>query len=238
MSLQWVIYSRVGFERKNETLKVFGSTFFAPISAVYGILLAFLLNFALEQYRHVMRMGAAEVNALYNVYNLTKDLKPPQNEHMKNYVESYFQAVTNEEWVNTESVSPNVTQNLQKIWNIVRSWQPESNKEINLQKTSLEELGNLSNARRSRLLASRRHIPSTLWALVFSGAVILIIMSMMVPSKFKREHQILVGLFTFVITFLISIIWSLSNPFLGAGALNTKDYQELKALLEQSRESG
>ena len=238
MILQRIIYSRVGFDRKNETLKVFGSTFFAPISAVYGILLAFLLNFALEQYRHVMRMGAAEINALYNVYSLTKDMNHPQKAQIENYVEAYFQAATTEEWAHSESVSPNVTQSLHSIWDIVRSWQPESNKAVNLQKTSLEEMGNLSNARRSRLLASRRHIPSTLWALVFSGAVILIIMSMMVPSKFKREHQILVGLFTFVITFLISIIWSLSNPFLGAGALNTKDYHELKALLEQSRESG
>lgn len=232
--IQRYVFDRIDIARKIETIKVFGPTFFAPISAIYGIVLAFLLSFSLEQYRHVKFTGAKEVNALYNIFNLSQTLEPSKVIELNKRIDRYFKHALSEEWKSTKDVSPEVSRALRDLWHGFGQWEAVSVRETNIQKTVLEQLTLLADARKSRLLASRLHLPLSVWILISTGGTLLILSTMLVHTRFRGQQLLFVGAFTFIITFVIYVIWSLGNPFLGAKALNPEVYNELKGLLEKS----
>ena len=231
--MQFLLFKATKVERREETQRVISSIFLGPMSAIYSLALAFILGFSLEEYRETRDSGTHEINALYNLALLTGSLDDEERIPLYEDIETYFNTVTRTEWKGAPLVSPKVSQSLQSIWEKLRQWSPQNQGETGLQRTALKEATRLSNYRRLRLVASRRSLPSSVWVFILGGGAMMVITTMMVNTRFRGEQILFLTAYTFLISFVIFILYSLDNPLLDGKVFSPKDYFELKRLLIQ-----
>jgi hypothetical protein len=100
----------------------------------------------------------------------------------------------------------------------------------------LVQVGSISTARETRLVAAATGLPATLWILMIGGGLLVLVLLFVVtlPAP-PRTQALLMGLSTAFTAVLIILILALNSPFAqGAGRLSSTLIDETTASMEQS----
>lgn len=219
LSLYGVIHvrRRVPLATQMEQNEVAGF-FIAVLGVVYGVLLAFAVIVVWEDFEEARGVAEREANSIGDVYRVAESLQDPARAEVQEQAKAYVLAVINQEWPMLEHgrESPDALRHLDRLSTTIGSYEPNGARESALYAKLLDELQDVGDERRMRILASREGIPRLIWALLLGGGLVTVLFTYFFGLKSLRAQLMMTALYVAAIGFVLFLIAALEYPYAGA----------------------
>jgi Protein of unknown function (DUF4239) len=154
---------------------------YAVLGVAYAVLLGLMLIAVWEKWNAAEVITTDEANELAGLFWYAHALPPPEGRHIQELVRSYDRVVIEEEWplMAQGSSSPEVWATLDELRGAILGLEPPKGaKQTGYDQMRydemLEQLHDLGNARRERLLAAEQGLPPILWVVLILGGVVTV----------------------------------------------------------------
>jgi hypothetical protein len=200
--------------RKNNEAADF---FLSVLGTVYGILLAFVVVVVWQRFETARDIVEKEGNAVASMFREARALSEPGASRVSEAVRSYVDVVVNDEWPAMEGGqrSPQAMKMTDELWEVVTGIEPRNNRENAILGASLQNLNELNDARRLRLLAAQGGLPPIMWILLIGGGVITVILTYFFSCPNFRAQIMMTALFAASIAFVLFLVAAIDYPFRG-----------------------
>jgi hypothetical protein len=190
---------------------------YMPFSGLVGVVTAFTIVFAWQNFDATYKTTQREAAALADVYWHADDFSDLDRQEVQQLAQSYAQVVIDEEWplMAQGGESTRAWEIVDEIRRRLDEVEPTTNAEQVMYGREVTQFDAMVNERRLRLLESSQGLPLTLWAALLINAPLLIIFTYLFPVKNFLVHMVMVAALTLVVTSMIFTIRSLEYPFSG-----------------------
>jgi hypothetical protein len=191
--------------------------FLSVLGIVYGILLAFVVVVVWQRFETARDMVEKEGNAVASLFHEARALSEPGASRVAEAVRSYVNAVVNDEWpaMAGGQRSSQATKMTDELWDAVTGIEPRDDRENAILGASLQNLNELTDARRFRLLAAQGGLPPIMWVLLIGGGAITVILTYFFSCPNLRAQMMMTALFAASIAFVLVLIAAIDYPFRG-----------------------
>lgn len=191
-----------------------GDVFIPATSALYGVLVAFLLADALNDYAELRSTIAVEFNAMINLARVAQHVPGPDGDALRRATVAYARSVAQDEWPHLAEGEPvpRTTEALDRLWRTVSTTSPATAGGANLHAQALDIVTTIATQRRLRLLAVQRTMPAVVWWILAGGAAVVIGYATFatIPSE-PLQLAFTIGL-AIVVALSLYAMYALSNP--------------------------
>jgi hypothetical protein len=199
---------------------------FSVAAAFYGVVLAFVIVAAWQDFQDASSHEQAESLALTELFAMSTHFPEPVRDPMIGAIRAYVNDALKYEWAGQPRVTP-ARHDLIRMLAILLSMNPQTQKQGILYGKAMDQLTRLFEARQERLLYSSSNIPTIVWMVIGFGAMVTIILSFF----FFTQHRVLQAftsmLFTMLIGLTIIAIYDLSHPYQGFTRISPTGFKEL-----------
>lgn len=209
---------------------------YAVIGVVYAVLLALVVIAGWEDHELARETTEREANALADIFWLAHWLPDTEGQQLQELSRSYAQTVVDEEWPLMEQgrAAPRAWELLDEIRGSIGGSNPTTEAELGLYYQELEQVQDLADARRLRLVEAEEGIPAILWALVVFGGVVTVGFTYLFGLESTRTHKLMVMALAAVIGLVIFAIGALDYPFSGSTAIRPTAFELILERFETS----
>jgi hypothetical protein len=175
--LGFVLVHRSGFRSPNTGMDTMVSAFSGKATALFGILLVFVIVSEFDHFNNAQSTVNGEATALAQVSRDAQVFSPAERARVDSSIRRYVLAVTGPEWSsmrNDGTESTAALSALAKLQRDVQQLKPFGPQQTTYYGKLADELENLVEARRDRLDAAQGAIPDVLLYLLFGGAACFI----------------------------------------------------------------
>lgn len=192
--------------------------FIAVLGVVYGVLLAFAVVVVWEDFEEARNVAEREANSIGDVYRVAETLREPARSEIQEQAKAYVRAVITQEWrlLARGEESPDALRHLDRLWATVSAYEPSGDRESALYAKLLDELQDVGDERRMRILASREGIPPLIWALLIGGGIVTVLFTYFFGLKSLRAQLMMTALYVAAIGFVLFLIAAVDYPYTGA----------------------
>jgi hypothetical protein len=192
--------------------------FIAVLGVVYGVLLAFAVVVVWENYEDARTNAEKEANSIADLYRLAEGLQDPARSTIQQQTLTYVRVIIILEWpmLAQGRESQDALIELNTLWSVIRAYEPNGAREGALYEKVLDELQDVSDERRMRILASREGIPPLIWALLIGGEFVTVLFTYFLGLMSLRTHLAMTALYVAAIGFVLFLIAAVDYPFDGA----------------------
>jgi hypothetical protein len=143
------------------------------LGTVYGVLLAFVVFVVWSQKNEADRVIEKEADGLRDIVRLARALGGPVRLQILAAIDAYATAVIEREWpaMQQRSSSPEASQRLSDLWEIVEVIEPQRLREQCLYAETIRSINVLGDARADRLVNSGTRLPISLRLFVVAGGI-------------------------------------------------------------------
>lgn len=191
---------------------------FATVGVLYAVLLAFSIIVVWEKFNDAEATVQREAAAAATIYHLAPSLGPSQADAARQALTAYLRSVVADEWpaMAQGGASPTTRQALGGIYTALLGAQVAAhNGDVAVEAEIFNQLNQLTQARRTRLLAAEGDVPGPLWIVLFGGAVVTIAFTFFFGTRNLRAQTLMTGLLTLLIFSELLIAVALDRPFTG-----------------------
>jgi hypothetical protein len=227
-------------ERRKQHNDVAGFIY-AVLGVAYAVLLGLMLIAVWEKWNAADTLTTDEANELAGIFYWAHALPQPEGRHVQELVRSYDRVVIEEEWplMAQGRSSPQAWATLDELRGTILGLNPPKGaKQMGYDQMRydemLEQLHDLGNARRERLLAAEQGLPPILWVVLILGGVITVGFTYLFGLENTLVHLIMVGSLALVISMSLFTVAALDYPFRGDIHIHPTAYEND---LERFRES-
>jgi hypothetical protein len=244
-----VLVQRLVPWRHRQELNDVAGYLYAVVGVVYAVLVA-LVVIAAWEHREVARDNTErEANAVAEIFWLAHDLPETEGQQLQELARSYAQTVVDEEWPLMEQTGSEWTMMTQgasgdsesRTWELLdeirgslQGWQPTTEDEQVLYSQGIDQVNDLADARRMRLVEVGEHLPVILWALVGVGGLITVGFTYFFGLENARAQRVMVLALAVVINLAIITIGVLESPFAGSAKLRPEAFELILERFETS----
>jgi Protein of unknown function (DUF4239) len=218
---------------------------YAALGVIYAVLLALVVIAVWEQYRAASETVEQEANATAEIAWLAHRLPEPQGTHIQELARSYAEEVVHKEWpLMAQGKAPSLTQvrGTPAGWTIIddiraslQDYEPRTMAEEQLYATGLEQIAQLNDARRMRLVAAEEGIPGVLWAVLIFGGIAAIGFTYLFGMENTWAHRLMVLTLAGVIGLVLFTIGAMEHPFSGGARIGTGAFDLILERFETSK---
>jgi uncharacterized membrane protein YraQ (UPF0718 family) len=146
---------------------------YAVLGVAYAVLLGLMVVAVWEEWNAANAAVDQEASELAEVFWLAHGLPQPEDRHLQKLARSYALVVVNEEWPLMErgKVSPKAWTILDEIRDEIQRMKPATQAQQVLYEQGLQQVSDLADARRERLLDAEEGVPYILWVVLIVGGV-------------------------------------------------------------------
>jgi hypothetical protein len=214
--------------------------FIAVLGVVYGVLLAFAVIVVWEDFEEARDNVEREANSVGDLYRMAEALPDPVRQSIQREVIGYARVVIDLEWpmLREGRESADALRQSEALWAAVRAYEPNGAREEAVYAKLLDELQDVNDARRMRLLASREGIPPLVWAVLIGGGIVTVLFTYFFGLKSVRAQLMMTALYVAAIGFVLFLIAAIDYPFSGAVHIRSEAMElvvQRIELLETSR---
>jgi hypothetical protein len=214
---------------------------YAVLGVSYAVLLGLVLIAVWEKWDAADTLTADEANELAGLFYWAHALPQPEGRHIQELVRSYDRVVVEEEWplMAQGRSSPKAWDTLDELRGAILGLQPPKGaKHMGYDQMRysemLEQLHDLGNARRERLLAAEQGLPPILWVVLILGGVITVGFTYLFGLENTLVHLIMVAALALIVSMSLFTVAALDYPFKGDIRIHPSAYEND---LERFRES-
>jgi hypothetical protein len=205
---------------------------YAVLGVAYAVLLGLVLIAVWEKWNAADTLTADEANEMAGIFYWAHALPPPEGRHVQELVRSYERVVVEEEWplMAQGRSSPQAWDTLDELRGTILGLQPpkgakQTGYDQMRYEEMLEQLHDLGNARRERLLAAEQGLPPILWVVLILGGVITVGFTYLFGLENSLVHLIMVGSLALVISMSLFTVAALDYPFRGDIHIHPTSYE-------------
>ena len=188
---------------------------FAVVSALYSILLAFVVIAVWEQFTDAEHATASEAALMITAYRDTQGLAEPQGSQAREAFRTYADEVITSEWADhaqTGSLTPDL---LNPIHAVYADVEPDGDVAAARLAAAAGHLYALEVSRHERHLALEHRLPSVFWLVLPLGALSSLTFLFFFQFVSRRLHAALTGLLAAALVAVMSLIVALDSPYSG-----------------------
>jgi hypothetical protein len=211
----------VATERRKQHNDVAGFIY-AVLGVSYAVLLGLMLIAVWEQWNAAEDTATEEANELAGIFWFAHALPQPEGRHIQELARSYAQVVVEEEWPLMEQgrASPKAWASLDELRGALLGLNPPTSAQQTPYDQArynevLDQLHALGDARRERLLAAGKGLPTILWLVLIGGGVITIAFTYLFGLASTMVHTLMVAALAVVLSLSLFSIAALDHPFRG-----------------------
>ena len=149
---------------------------YAALYVMFGIALGFSLFLVWQQFEAARLTVEREAAAVQRLYRLAESYPDPDRSNVQELAVSYARGEVQEEWplMGKGRVSPHAEQRAHQLARAVRELSPKTNVQSELYADALVRLDVQRENRALRTIEVREGIPSVVWVVLLSGALITV----------------------------------------------------------------
>jgi hypothetical protein len=190
----------------------------SAFSFIIGLSIVFLLG-EFEDARSAVGDEATSIGTAFEVI----ELFPESRQDVQHALICYAKAVTEFEWeaLNEGTTSPEVDAAYTGIISALGMSEAPHTKQFQTAASTniFVQVGNISTARETRIVASRIKLSFVLWTFIFGSALLIVALAFLTTAGATPWSQaLLVGFVAALTGLMITIVLSLSQPFSGPKA--------------------
>jgi len=199
---------------------------FSVVGAFYGVILAFVIVAVWQRFERADDRAQAESLAVANLYFLSKGFDQPASGQVEAALHQYAADVADREW---EQMANNQYRrsigNESELWRLLRNYHPRTPEQQTFLDKSVDQMVDLSDARRLRYVYSKEDLPSVIWIVIYAGCAITLGFSYFFRSQHFRSQMIMCGTFAALIGLTILSISELATPYQGAIVVSNEPFR-------------
>jgi hypothetical protein len=189
---------------------------FGVLGAFYGLVLAFVIVAAWEQFTAANANSHQEASALESLYKLGAGFAEPMRTRFDSAVFEYTHRVVDDEWpqMATDTYRAQTGRTL-KLWSILLSYHAADSREQMLEDKAIDQLNVVGQSRNQRILYYDDDLPSVVWLIIYLGCAITIGFSYFFGSHVFRAQVVMCAFFSILLGTTILAILELAHPYQG-----------------------
>jgi hypothetical protein len=199
------------------------------VSAIFAVLLAFVVVVVWQQWDDAQSKVQQEANALANLYEEAGVFPEPRRSELRAQLRDYVRVVLSDEWpaLVDGRDSPHARDALIRLRQTYRELQFSTTQDSLIYADSVQQINAVSDLRRLRILASRDSIPLILWAVLIVGAVLTLVLSYYFSAGTTTAQATLTTAVAVLIAVSIFLLLAMDNPYSGQVAVSSDALTEL-----------
>jgi hypothetical protein len=193
---------------------------YAVVGVSYAVLLGLMLIAVWEKWNEAETTTADEANELAGIFWYAHALPQPEGRHVQELVRSYSEVVVEEEWplMAQGRSSPQAWDTLDELRGAILGLKPttdakQSGYDEMRYNEMLEQLHDLGNARRERLLAAEQGLPPILWVVLILGGVVTVGFTYLFGLENTVVHLLMVAALALIVSMSLFTVAALDYPF-------------------------
>lgn len=199
---------------------------FSVAAAFYGVVLAFVIVAAWQNFQEAAEREQAESLALTELYVLSTKLPQPVQRSMIHAIRGYLSDALNYEWSDKPRVMAG-RRELIEMLNELMSLDPQTQKQGITYGKAMDQISKLFEARQQRILYSQSNIPGIVWTVIIFGALVTISLSFFFFTQHRMLQAVTSMLFAMLVGLTIIAIYDLSHPYQGFSRISPTGFKEL-----------
>jgi hypothetical protein len=190
---------------------------YAALYVMFGISLGFSLFLVWQQYEEARLTVEVEAAAVERIYWQAENFPDPKRSKVQELAVSYARGEVQEEWplMGKGRVSPHAEQRAHQLAGAVRELDPETTVQSELYTDALGRVDVLRENRALRTTEVREGIPSVVWVVMVSGALITVGFTYLFAMRSFKLHAVATGALTVVVVLLLFTVGVLDHAFDG-----------------------
>jgi hypothetical protein len=208
--------------------------FIAVLGVVYAVILAFAVIAVWEDLDEARVTTEREANNVGDLYRVAEGLPDAIRIPVQEQAVAYARSVAFDEWplLHRAAESANSRATIESLWALVRQFEPAGPREQALYGKLLDELQDLNDARRMRLLSAREGIPHLIWGVLIGGGVVTVLFTYFFGLKNFRAQIAMTVLYVASIGFVLFLIASIDHPFSGSVSITPEAMEQVIQRIE------
>jgi hypothetical protein len=206
-------------ERRRQNNDVAGFIY-AVLGVSYAVLLGLMLVAVWEQWNAAQDVASDEANELAGIFWVAHPLPQPEGRHIQELAQSYARVVVEEEWpsMGQGRSSPKAWETLDQMRGTIEGLNPTAGAQLARYNQILEQLHDLDNARRERLLAAEEGLPPILFGL-----------------ENTLVHTLMVAALAMIISLTLFTVAALDYPFKGDVRIHPVAFEQVLERFHESK---
>jgi hypothetical protein len=223
-------------ERRRQNNDVAGFIY-AVLGVSYAVLLGLMLVAVWEQWNAAQDVASDEANELAGIFWFAHALPQPEGRHIQELARSYAQVVVEEEWplMAQGRSSPEAWATLDELRGTILGLDPPTGAQQVRYDQVLEQLHNLGDARRERLLAANEGLAPILWVVLIGGGVITIAFTYLFGLENTVVHTLMVAALAMILSLSLFTVAALDYPFKGDVRIHPAAFEQVLERFHESK---
>lgn len=230
--VQWLVPTEV--RRKHNDVAGF---IYAVLGVVYAVLLALVVIAVWEDFGRARETVENEANAVAEIFWLAHALPEPEHSQLQELARSYAHEVVEEEWPLMEQgkASPKGWILIDDIRATLQAYEPRTAAGEVLYSEGLDQVEELADSRRKRLVASHEGMPVVLWVALIFGGITAVGFTYLFGLDNAWTHRLMVVALAGVIALILFTVGALEHPFSGGARIGTGAFDLILDRFETSK---
>lgn len=218
-------HSRVTEGKYNDMVGVVLSMY----AAIYGIILAFVVVAEWEALNDAETNVAAEASQTAEVLRDASAFPPEQERKVAYAVGEYVHAIVEKQWplMREGRPDPGLTNHeVVALYQVFQAYEPRTKAEKAYYEQSVATLGEVAQARRTRLADAQQSLPSLLNVLIYGGALVMLPLTLLYGIKSLRAQLMFVISVAGLIGVSLLLCLTMDYPYAGDLAVSPAPFKE------------
>jgi Protein of unknown function (DUF4239) len=210
---------------------------YAVVGIVYAVLLALVVIAVWEEHEAAKATVHSEANEVADIFWLARRIPEPDGLQIQELARSYARVVVDEEWPLMEQSrsSPRAWVLLDEMQRSVQDLEVRTQADQVLFDRGLEQVQQLADSRRIRLVEANEGLPASLWVVLIVGGIVTVGFTYLFGLENTGTHRLMVASLTGMIALVLFTIGTLDYPFSGGGRIGPEAFELVLHRFETSK---
>ena len=192
-----------------------GGYMLAVVGTLYAIVVGLIVVSSQAKVDAASQMAVTESNMLSNIYHLSRTFSEPAGKEIRSTIHEYAERVVDEDWskVHEGLESEETIKPYRALWHHITGYVPRDNRDSQTYAAMLNDIEQLSEARKYRMVAGRCGLSPVLWGVLIAGGVLTVLFTYFFFVESLVSNAIMTGFVGVFISMNVYLIYICQNPY-------------------------
>lgn len=192
-----------------------GGYLLAIIGTLYAILVGLIVVNAETKVDTASDKAVIESNRLTNIYHVSRSFEPSAKRKISEALYNYATVAVNQDWEKVESgdEKEGTIVPYRQLWRDIVGYAPRNDNERECYAVLLQDLEELSDARKYRMVAAKSQLSPILWAVLIAGGIMIVLFTYFFFVENLISQLLMTGSVVIFLSMNVYLIYICQNPY-------------------------
>ncbi len=228
-----IVRKNLSWESVQENHEV-GGFLFNALGLIYAVLISFVVYATWSDYEEAVVFCDDEANTMQDIFLMSEGLPEEYRPVVKEKIVDYLKEVIENDWplLSIDESNPASGEKLTELNQLYLKMDIKNDEQSIVFNKSIQELNEVMDYRRLRILSSQNHIPDILWTVIIIGAATSVGFSLFFGTRSIIVQAAMTSLFTMTNVIILLLILNLDHPFTGDIRISPAPFEQIYNFLQ------